>query len=153
MGKNGGCMSPLDADGNLWYPIEEYEEERNWVPTQEDLDETDADMKAWEESPEGQAFAAEVVEREAQRLDPNRLSNRVEFKELPLLFAQAVQSIYDETGKPCRLKEAGLRAGMDSDEYIVAAAFAHNQGLVRHPTISRLQGRLICTTLHEPGVG
>lgn len=144
---------PFDADGNLWETIAEYEADRWVMPTQEEIDETTAEMEAWEQTPEGKAFAIEEearqVERRARAADPNRLTNRHDVKDFPLFFAQAVQAIWDETGKPCRLREAGNRAGMDADEYIMAAAFARNSGLVRMP----IRDGMVCMTLFEPGVG
>jgi hypothetical protein len=119
-----------------------------WVPkgwhsnepeiTEADMDQYDHEMEEWYATPEGQQFLAEEGEREAERkrrvANPDRLSKRVDPKDMPLLFAQAVQRIYDRTSSPCRMKEAGEDAGMDSDEYCVACAFAIVQGLIVHPT-------------------
>lgn len=139
----------MRIDGG-WETIEEVERRRNEVITQEDLDEAAADMAEWDASPEGQAWAAQYEAERAQRQsNPDRLSNRVEFNDLPLLFAQAVQSIFDETQQPCRMEEAGERAGMDSDEYIVACALAHLRCMIEHPVVDGMIG----LALHQPVVG
>jgi hypothetical protein len=106
--------------------------------TEADMEETAREIAEWERSPEGQAFLADEELHKAERMqrasDPNRLSNRVDQKDLPMHFARAVQRIWDAFGTPCTLREAGTAAHMDGDEYVIAAAFALSQGLVRHPT-------------------
>lgn len=143
-------MSPREDDGYrlLWRPKDESFD----LPVDDtdfDYEALDHDIKAWEESPEG---LAEIARLEERRANPNRLSKRVEPEDMPMLFARAVQRIWDRIGMPCTLKDGGLEAGMDSDEYVLAAAFAINQGLIRHPTHPE-DDSLEAPYLFEPGVG
>jgi hypothetical protein len=102
--------------------------------TDEELIESEREYQEWVATSEGQEVVAELdAERKAKEANPDRLSRRVDTVDMPMLFARAVQAIWDETGQPCRLYEAGERAGMDNDEYIVAGALAKVSGLVRHP--------------------
>ena len=118
-----------------------------------EMEKSEREYAEWEATPEGQEFLAERAAVKAARdANPNRLSKHVEPKNMPLIYAQGVQRVYDRTGEPCTLKEGGIEAGMDSDEYVIAAAFAINQGLIVHPT-HPVDPNLEAPYLMMPGVG
>jgi hypothetical protein len=145
----------IDDNGVIWQTLAEREEELAWEPGPEDeaeLEQMEAEYQEWEKTPEGQAAkAADRAERERAAADPDRLTNRLDHDsdKLTLAFAQGVQLLWDETGGPCRMRDAAERVGMAEDEMVVYCAFAHIRGLIRHPE----RDGEIATSLWEPAVG
>jgi hypothetical protein len=144
-------MSIVDADGLIWYREDQIEvpltaEEEAALYADDDGD--------WELTPEQQAQFDALQERDRQAEEKLKAERGFETEggltdDCAMRFAQGVQAIWDEVGRPCRLSAAGRRAKLTGAEFILGAYVAKERGLVRHPTLDGV----LFSTLWEPGVG